>query len=161
MATGRPRTSGHVWLAAQAFFDAAELVWKSGELARLSGPLIVNYAFSAELSLKAAETKLVQPPKPVSGLIPVAIIKSEVGRVHALDKVFAALQPITQADLAGRFDAITGEELRPLLSRCSSYFTDARYSFETKALSFGLTDVRTLASGLLQAVREFGLHNGT
>jgi hypothetical protein len=51
VSTTRVRPSGHVGAEAEAIHDAAELLWSSGDLARLSRPLIVNYAFSAELSL--------------------------------------------------------------------------------------------------------------
>lgn len=154
------RTSSRVWLSAQAFFDAAELVWDAGSLARLSGPLLVNYAFSAELSLKAVETKLVQAPTPPSGLIPAASIKSMVGHAHELDTIFQRLHADTQAELASRFEAATGEQLAPLLGKCSNYFAEARYSFERKAPAFDLGGVRTLARGLLESVRDFGLQRG-
>jgi hypothetical protein len=156
MSTTRVRPSGHVWAEAEAFYDAAELLWRDGDLARLSSPLIVNYAFSAELSLKAAETRLKQLEKPASGLIPAATIEPVV-RGHKLSKLFAGLQLATRSELAARFKASTGEDLEPFLVRCSSYFEDGRYRYEQKGGSMGLTDVQTLARGLLNAVREFGL----
>lgn len=119
----------------------------------------MNYAFSAELSLKAAETKLKQPPVPASGLIPAASIES-VLRGHKLDKLFAGLQPTTRQELEVDFKACTDEDLVPLLARCASYFEDGRYRFERKGGGMGLTDVQTLARGLLHAVREFGLRHG-
>lgn len=156
MSTTRVRPSGHVWAEAKAFYDAAELLWNTGDLVRLSSPLIVNYAFSAELSLKAAETRLKQPGGSISGLIPAASIKP-VAHGHKLDLLFADLQPSTRSQLEVRFRTITGEDLAPLLAQCSSYFEDARYRYEKKGGSMGLTDVQTLARGLLDAVREFGL----
>lgn len=156
LSTQQVRPSGYVWAEAQAFYDAAELLWSAGDLARLSSPLIVNYAFSAELSLKAAETRLKQPEKPASGLVPAATIEPAV-RGHKLDRLFAGLQPATRSELEAKFKARTGEDLAPLLARCAGYFEDGRYRYEQKGGGIGLTDVQTLARGLLDAVREFGL----
>ena len=158
MSTQRVRTSGHVWAEAQAFHDAAELLWNTGDVARLSSPLIVNYAFSAELSLKAAETRLKQPQMPASRLVPAATIEPAV-RGHKLDLLFAGLQPATRSELAAGFKAKTGEDLALLLARCAGYFEDGRYRYEHTGGVMGLTDVQTLARGLLGAVREFGLRH--
>lgn len=119
----------------------------------------MNYAFSAELSLKAAETLLKQPVMPNSSLVPAATIEPVV-RGHKLDKLFAGLQPATRAELEAEFKANTGEDLAPLLARCAVYFEDGRYRYEQKSGGMGLTDVQTLARGLLGAVRQFGLRHG-
>ena len=43
--------------------------------------------------------------------------------------------------------------------RCARYFEDGRYRYEQKGGAMGLTDIQTLARGLLGAVQAFGLRN--
>ncbi len=107
------RPNGHIWMAAEGFYNAAELVWSSEgfEPGRHGLPLVVHYALCSELSLKAAEGITVYGPVSPAGLISAATLKSAV-RGHQLDEVFADLQPATQSSVAAEFANATGEEQR-------------------------------------------------
>lgn len=152
----KPRPNGHIWMSAEQFYNAAELIManESVDLNRYVLPLLVNYALCVELSLKAAEGTGMCKPVSQAGLISASATKSAV-RGHELDKVFAALQSDTQRKIANEFSVATGEPLMPLLEICSNYFIQARYSYEQIGAAYDLTAVRTLARGLLQAVRVF------
>jgi len=144
-------------MAAQQFYNAAEYIWNSTDL-DLSGyvyPLVVNYAFSCELSLKSSEATVQATNVQQGQLIPAAAIKSSV-RGHELDSVFQDLKQETQIFLQNEFFSNTGEQLMPLLKECSKYFENCRYSFEKKSGSYNLSGVRTLAKGLLDSVMAYG-----
>jgi hypothetical protein len=147
------KSSGHVWMTAQAFYDAAELVMVHGaeNLGKYSMPLVVNFAFCAELCLKAAEVTVHQTPVTPEGLVSAAAMKSALG--HNLLKLFAGLPPDTQQKITDGFLGATGEPLAPLLIRCAGYFEQARYQFEKKGGAYDLGAVKTLAGGLLASVR--------
>lgn len=144
------RESARVWTSAKQFYEAAELIWGLGDIDHLNAftsPLLVNYAFCAELSLKALKTRLVGPGT-----------KSILGNKHSLSKLFSALEVSTQNQIKILFLDKAGEELEPLLERCSRYFIDARYIYEHANGSYDLSGIRTLAKGLLCAAFTFGLN---
>lgn len=153
----KARPNGHIWMSAEQFYNAAEFIWtsKGVDLNKFVFPLLVNYALCAELSLKAAEGIVRYGPVCPAGLISASATKSAV-QGHGLDKVFAALQLDTQSKIANEFSIATGEPLVPLLAMCSHYFIQARYPYEQIGGVYDLSGVRTLARGLLQAVKVFG-----
>ncbi|SEG14741.1 hypothetical protein SAMN06264348_102215 [Oceanospirillum linum] len=153
----RTRPSGHIWMAAEQFYNAAEKVWNSDDidLAAYVYPLVVNYAFSCELSLKASEGKVKFSEVSSEGLLFATNIESAV-RGHDLKSIFTKLKLETQEGIKSEFESATGENLIPLLEECSRYFEDGRYSFEKIGGSYSLSGVRTLAKGLLDAVMAFG-----
>lgn len=155
--SGSIRLNGHIWMSAEQFYKTAELVRRQDgiDLNALVFPLIVNYALCAELSLKAAEGGAVGGGLSPGGLVKAAKIKS-TAHGHNLSKVFLSLQPLTQTAIQTEFLAVSGEELAPLLDRCSDYFIDARYAYERIGGNYDLSAIRTLAKGLLDAVRAFG-----
>ncbi len=133
----KTRPNGHIWMVAEQFYNAAELIWNCDDIDinRYSHPLIVNYAFSCELSLKATEGSVKFPEPTPDGLIPVSNIESSV-RGHNLYNVFQKLKHETQEEIKNEFSSCSGEELVPLLIECSGYFEKARYPFEQKAGSY-------------------------
>lgn len=139
---------------AEEFYQAAEHIWSIGQV-EYAMPLLVNYAFSAELSIKAMDAYVSgAPPSAGTGVHHPAPISSNVWG-HHLDKMFAKLDPATQLRLEKWFHIDTGEDLKQLLAECSSYFEHARYWYEgTVAPRFNLGGVRTLARGLLHAVQQ-------
>ncbi|GEM_PF-2081219 len=56
----RKRANGHIWMAEEQFYNAAKLIWNAEDININThlDPLLVNYAFSCELSLKASEGKV-------------------------------------------------------------------------------------------------------
>lgn len=155
--SGPIRPNGRIWKSAEQFYKTAELVWRQDgiDLNAFVFPLIVNYALCAELSLKAAEGGAVGGGLSPGGLVKAAKIKS-TAHGHNLTEVFLSLQPPTRTAIQTEFLAVSGEELAPLLERCSDYFIDARYAYERSGGSYDLSGIRTLAKGLLDAVRNFG-----
>lgn len=158
--SGTIRPNGRIWASAEQFYKAAEQVWTSEgvDLNAFVFPLIVNYALCAELSLKAAEGGAVGSGLTSDGLVKAAKIMS-TAHGHKLPEVFASLQPSTQVAIESEFLAATGEVLAPLLATCADYFEVARYAYEKIGGSYDLTGVRTLAKGLLDAVKAFGTKN--
>lgn len=151
---GRP--DGHVWMAAQQFFKAAELLMEDPQ--HLGIPALVNYAFAAELAMKAADIIVTAPTPGAPGLIPAATKRSAV-RVpgHDLSKIFAALQPSIQVELSRLFQLEIGQDLATLLARCGNYFVDGRYYFEEAGAAFAVEPIYLVAKGLLAAVHQYGL----
>lgn len=161
MAT-KARPSGHIWMHAEQFYNAAEILWNMGDvdINRIALPLVVNYALSAELALKAAEGITHYGPV-IEGIIGAATLESRA-RGHDLAQVFAQLRTDTQAGIAREFQLVAGEELQPLLARCADYFVKGRYAYESKGGGgYDLTGIRTLAGGLLKAVIASGLQRPT
>ncbi|XOZ32485.1 hypothetical protein ACMDCT_09725 [Halomonadaceae bacterium KBTZ08] len=156
----RARPNGHIWMAAEQFFNAAELIWNTDgiDLNRYVHPLVVNYAFSCELSLKASEGLVKFSEVTSEGLLKAVNTESAV-RGHDLYTIFTKLKPDTQKAICSEFFASTETELAPLLKECSKYFEQGRYSFEQIGGSYSLTGVRTLARGLLDAVMAYGKGN--
>ena len=155
--------NGHIWMHAEQFYDAAELMWND-DVNRLSLPMVVNYSLAAELAIKAAEgfttygdaVDMIVDGQVVGRVIGAATLGSAV-HGHGLAAVFGKLQQDAQTDIAQEFKAASGEELAPLLTKCADYFVTARYSYEMKAGSYDIGAVRTLADGLLKAVMAHGL----
>lgn len=154
------RPNGHIWMAAEQFYNVAEYIWIASDLdiSRYVYPLVVNYAFSCELSLKSSEGLVKFSEVTPEGLLMASNIESSV-RGHDLVSVFEKLKPETQRAIEAEFAACTETELRPLLAECSDYFQKGRYSFEQKAASYSVSEVRLLARGLLDAVLKFGQNN--
>lgn len=153
----KTRPNGHIWMAAEQFFNAAEHVWNSENI-DLNGyvyPLVVNYAFSCELSLKSSEGLVKFSEVTPEGLLMATNTESAV-RGHDLHTVFTKLKPETRNAIESEFISCTGERLIPLLKECSKYFEKGRYSFEQIGGSYSLSGVRTLARGLLDSVMAFG-----
>ena len=67
--------------------------------------------------------------------------------------------PVQQA-IQEEFMSSTQEALLPLLEKCRDYFIKGRYPYEQIGGSYGLSDVRNLADGLLKAVRAYGIARG-
>jgi hypothetical protein len=164
----KTRPSGHIWMHAEQFFNAAELLWdtETGDITKLLLPMVVNYALAAELAMKAAEgvttygdeVDLLVDGQVVGSVIGAATLKSAAsGPGHALPKIFARLRQDVQTDISQEFKSATGEELAPLLAKCSDYFIYARYAYEQKVGFYDVGAVRTLADGLLKAVMAHGL----
>ncbi len=153
----KTRPNGHIWMAAEQFYNTAELVWNSEsiDLNRYVYPLIVNYAFSCELSLKASEGLVKFSEVTPEGLLMAVNIESAV-HGHDLYTVFTKLKAETQNGIESEFVLCTEEKLVPLLKECSKYFEKGRYSFEQIGGSYSLSGVRTLAKGLLEAVMAYG-----
>lgn len=153
----RTRPNGHIWMAAEQFYNAAELIWNSENI-DINGymyPLIVNYAFSCELALKSSEGKVKFSEVTPEGLLMSTNSESSV-RGHELLSIFRKLKPETQNAIESEFESCTGKSLIPLLEECSKYFKKGRYSFEQKGGSYSLSGVRTLAKGLLDSIMAFG-----
>ncbi len=157
----RKRANGHIWMAAQEFYNAGELIWNAEyvNFDAYLGPLLVNYAFSCELSLKASEGKVKGSEVSPEGILSPVNIESVV-RGHDLKLIFEKLEQETQRVIKLEFVSSTNQQLIPLLRECANYFENCRYSFEKKASGYNLTSVRTLAKGLLDAVRAFGISQG-
>ena len=153
------RPNGRIWVSAEQFYKAAEQVWTSEgiDLNAFVFPLIVNYALCAELSLKAAEGA-VGGGLTQDGLVKAAKTMS-TAHGHNLSEVFASLQTHTQTAIESEFLTATEENLAPLLAKCSNYFVQARYAYEQIGGSYNLSGIRTLAKGLLDAVKAFGTKN--
>ena len=153
----RTEPSGHIWRSAQQFFKAAEHIWNDNniDLNEYVYPLIVNYAFSCELSLKASESKVKFSDASPDGLLS-AINTEATVRGHDLHEVFGKLQSDTQLGLKAHFLALTGNELVPQLIQCAKYFEHGRYGYEQIGGRYGLSDVRSLAKGLLDTVLAYG-----
>lgn len=156
----RTKPNGHIWMAAEQFFNAAEHIWNddTAELERYVYPLIVNYAFSCELSLKASEG-LVKFSEVTPDELLKAVNTESAVRGHDLYAIFTQLKPETQSAVETNFLTSTGTPLIPLLKKCSKYFSHGRYSFEQFGGSYYLSGVRDLAKGLLEAVRTYGIEN--
>ena len=158
--SGTVRPNGRIWVSAEQFYKAAEQVWTSEGVDpnAFVFPLIVNYALCAELSLKAAEGGAVGGGLTPDGLVKAAKIMS-TAHGHNLSDVFASLELPTQAAIESEFLEASGEQLAPLLAECSDYFIQARYAYEQIGGSYNLSGIRTLAKGLLDAVKAFGTKN--
>lgn len=152
------RPNPHIWMAAEQFCNAADLIMDSAgrDLDKFILPVIVNYAFSAELSLKASEAAVLIKPPSLDGLIYAAATVSTVTG-HKLDDVFSALQPDTKDSISAEFVTITGNALHPLLIEYADCFTSARYQHEQIGGAYRLSELRTFARGLLEAVKAHGL----
>ena len=153
----RTRPNGYIWMAAEQFYNAAELIWNSEDLDvnRYVYPLIVNYSFSCELSLKSSEGLVKSSEVTPGGLLMATNTESSV-RGHELHIIYCKLKPETQKAIESEFQSCTGESLTPLLEECSKYFEKGRYSFEQISGSYFLSGVRTLAKGLLDSVMAVG-----
>lgn len=151
----KTRPNGHIWMVAEQFFNTAELVWKTsdGHITSNVYPLIVNYAFSCELALKASVGVVKVGQVTPDGLVPAAATKSAI-RGHNLSDLFKNLPPPIQSSIAASFLSSEEEDIIPLLEMCSNYFEEARYPLEKIGGSYDLSGVRNLARGLLQAVRK-------
>jgi hypothetical protein len=145
--------NGHIWMAAEQFFNAAEHVLNDEAIDpnHYVYPLVVNYAFSCELSLKASEGLVKFSEVTPEGLLMAVNTKSAV-RGHDLHTIFTKLKPETQSAVEAGFLASTRTQLIPLLKECSNYFEHGRYSFEQLGGAYSLSGVRRLARGLLDSV---------
>lgn len=144
-------------MAAEQFFNAAERIWNDDtiDLNRYVYPLVVNYAFSCELSLKASEGLVKYSEITPDGFLKAVNTESAV-HGHDLYLIFNQLKPETRRVVEANFLASTGIPLTPLLKECSKYFLHGRYSFEQISGSYSLSGVRNLARGLLDAVLTYG-----
>lgn len=158
IAVNNVQPNGQIWMAAEQFCNAADLIMDSagGGIDKFVLPVIMNYAFSAELSLKASEAAVLVKPPSSDGLIPAAQTVSTVTG-HNLDKVFSALQPDTRDSISAEFHSITGNDIYELLKRNADCFIKVRYQYEQTGGAYRLSELRTLARGLLDAVKAYGL----
>lgn len=156
----RTRPNGHIWMAAEQFFNAAEHIWSDAgiDLNHYVFPLLVNYAFSCELSLKASEGLVRFSEVSPEGLLKAVKTESAV-RGHDLYAIFTKLKPETKTAIEAHFYESTEIQLVPLLMECSKYFEHGRYSFEQISGSYSLSGVRSLARGLLDSVMAYGKSN--
>lgn len=150
------RPDARIWRAAQQFFKAGEILWEHDDQFKCIFPLIMNYAFSCELSLKATEALVKQSNKRPDTLLNVTYSKSKV-QGHKLHVIFNKLHKDTQDGIKAKFFLITGQQLIPLLEKCSKYFVEVRYGFEIVGGSYAVSDLRILAEGLLESVRIWGV----
>ena len=153
------KANGHIWMASEQFFNAAELIFNSNDINSFVYPLLVNYALSCELSLKASEAIVKHSVVSPDGLIS-AINSESAVRGHDLLKIFNDLSTAVQTEIQKEFSKATQEPLLPLLEKCRDYFIRGRYPYEQIGGSYGLSDVRNLAGGLLKAVRAYGIAQG-
>ena len=110
----RTRPNGHIWMAAEQFYNAAELIWNSENI-DINGyvfPLIVNYAFSCELALKSSEGLVKFSEVTPEGLLMATNSESSV-RGHELLSLFRKLKPETQNAIESEFESFTGESFKP------------------------------------------------
>lgn len=157
----RTKANGHIWMAAEQFFNAAELIFNNNDinLNKVIFPVLVNYALSCELSLKASESIIKYGEVSLDGIMPAVNAESAV-RGHDLVKIFEGLSMPVQQAIQEEFMSSTQEALLPLLEKCRDYFIKGRYPYEKIGGSYGLSDVRNLADGLLKAVRAYGIARG-
>lgn len=156
----RTEPSGHIWRSAQQFFEAAEHIWNDNniDLNEYVYPLIVNYAFSCELSLKASESKVKFSEVSPDGHLSAINTESSV-RGHDLHVIFTNLKPESQRMLKSYFVEVTGNELVPQLQKCAKYFENGRYGYEQAEGTYDISSVRKLAKGLLNALLAYSSKN--
>ncbi|AKH69386.1 hypothetical protein IMCC21906_01710 [Spongiibacter sp. IMCC21906] len=157
----RIEPSGHIFISAKQFYDAAELIWQktNGAVGSYVYPVIVNYALACELALKACESTTSSALVPEGALLPTAEINSTIWG-HKLSKLFDTLASDTQQQLAAEFYSTVGVSLQPLLAECDGYFIKARYAWEKdNKCVFHLSGVRQLSSGLIAVVPTLGANN--
>lgn len=157
----RTKANGHIWMTAEQFFNAAELIFNNNDidLNKFTYPVLVNYALSCELSLKASESIIKYGEISPDGIIS-AVNAESVARGHDLVNIFEALSIPVQQAIQEEFMSATQEALLPLLEKCRDYFIKGRYPYEQIGGSYRLSDVRNLADGLLKAVRTYGIARG-
>ena len=161
--SARTRANGHIWMTAEQFFNAAEHIFQSNELNlnKFVFPLLVNYALSCELSLKASESIVKFSEVSPEGLISAVNAESAVRvRGHDLQEIYEKLSSPVKEALKAEFMATTKADLLPLLGKCSNYFISGRYPYEEIGGAYSLSDIRLLADGLLKSVRAYGVAQG-
>lgn len=157
MSAHKIRPNGHIWMAAQQFSSASDLLFESKSgLSQIVYPIIVNYALSIELALKSTVGKVDVQPLTVDGLVLAAKTESDV-RGHDLFQIFTNLPADVQASLENEFKIFTGEDIQSYLTKCRDYFVKARYPYEEISGAYDVGLLRTLAHGVLHSVREYGL----
>lgn len=156
----RIRPNGHVWILARQFYTAADIIYSSQDcdLAEHTMPLLMNYAFSCELSLKSLEFQHIQDDRLGPGLS-YKITREPNVWGHDLLGIFCKLKAPTRDLLAREFLSVHGDELEPMLQLCKKYFEDSRYSFEGNSQSFCVTNIRELARDLLPSTLAVGKAN--
>lgn len=159
MVTGTTRPDAKIWRAAQQFFEAGEILWAHENRDKCIYPLIMNYAFSCELSLKATES-LVKYSSVQYGIVLNPISSESCVTGHHLYSIFQKLKQETRDEIEAEFLRLAEVDLIPLLRKFSTYFVDVRYSFEKTGGSYAISDLRILAHGLLEAVRVWGGNQG-
>lgn len=155
--------NARIWETADQFFRAAEYISQYENSTGLIFPLMVNYALSCELSLKASESvvKFSELSLEEESLIPAVAAESAVrGPGHDLQVIYERLSLPVKEALKTEFMTITEAELMPLLEKCSNYFVRARYPYEYIGDGYPLSDIHLLADGLLQSVRAYGVSQG-
>lgn len=151
----RIRPSAHIWMAADQFVRAGDLLLSSEDVSCLVYPLLVNYALGVELALKSTVGKVAVPDIPAGELIPAASIKSVRG--HLLyNEVFCELPGFVRRYLIDNFQPGASDGLVKLLTMCDDYFVRARYAHEFKGGAFDLGAVHYLAHGVLLATKKYG-----
>ena len=132
----RKRANGHIWMTAEQFYNAAELIWDAEDMnvnAYLD-PLLVNYAFSCELILKASECKVKYSEVSHEEILSSVNIESVVRR-HDLKFIFEKLEQETQRVVKLEFEFSTNQRLIPLLKECANHFENCRYLSEKKQVA--------------------------
>jgi len=71
--------------------------------------------------------------------------------------IFNKLSDSARGEIEQNFKLNTNQELLTLLDQCKYYFESARYPFEKIGGSYGISSIRTLAYGLLEAVQAYGI----
>jgi hypothetical protein len=132
----RKRANGHIWMTAEQFYNAAELIWdaKDMNVNAYLDPLLVNYAFSCELILKASEGKVKYSEVSHEEILSSVNIESVVRR-HDLKFIFEKLEQETQRVVKLEFEFSTNQRLISLLKECANYFENSRYLFEKKQVA--------------------------
>lgn len=159
MVTEITRPDAKIWRTAQQFFEAGEIIWAHENRENCIYPLIMNYAFSCELSLKATES-LVKQSSVEGGIVMNPINSESCVTGHNLYSIFQKLKQETRDEIQAEFLSLADVDLIPLLEKCANYFVDGRYAFEKIGGSYAISDLRTLAMGLLEAVRVWGGAHG-
>ena len=149
---GSPSWNYHVWLYANQFRDAGNLLFETSLSNHAA--ILMNYSFACELALKACSVQTQYNCKPTgNGIIPTASFKSHA-RGHKLADVFDKLPQKSRLAISAKFQELTNQDLRNQLVEFNDYFVDIRYSFEKRCRSWNLTGMAALANAVLDATME-------
>ncbi|GAB2197816.1 hypothetical protein MAH4_18230 [Sessilibacter sp. MAH4] len=143
--------NNHIYITATTFFQAAEVLWGSGR-SNFAYPIIMNYAFACELTLKSMLSQTTPSKMSPDGILGLTSTTSKHG--HQLDKLFNQLPSELKDKIEKNFSENCEYDLNSLLNKCSKYFESSRYVYEKKGISHNLTEMRTLTTKLINTVKK-------